>query len=134
MNILYIDDDVEDREIFRDALACINPDFVLNTANDGLEGLKVLEELTLRPDLIFLDINMPRMNGRQFLIRLREIVGLRTIPVIIYSTTSRKGEIDSFKKLGARDFIIKPSDFQKLQVMLSDILIQYADTLTKNWH
>jgi CheY-like chemotaxis protein len=122
MNILYIDDDLEDLEIFQDALAVIDPHIVLNTAKDGLEGLKILEELTVRPDLIFVDINMPRMNGKQFLIQLRKTLGLRTIPVIIYSTSSHKEEMDSFKKLGAHKFVIKPSDFENLKRLLRNII------------
>lgn len=129
MNILYIDDDTEDMEIFREALACVSPDTVLNTASDGLEGLKILEELTVRPDLIFLDINMPRMNGKQFLIQLRQTLGIRTIPVIIYSTTSHNEEIEAFKKLGAYKFVNKPADFAKLKQLLVNIITKEATCL-----
>lgn len=124
MNILYIDDDAEDREIFRDAVLSIDQKIVLNTANDGLDGIKVLEELTVVPDFIFLDINMPRMNGKQFLIEIRQTIRLRTIPVIIYSTTTQPGEIELCKKLGAKDFLVKPDKFERLRSYLTEILCE----------
>jgi CheY-like chemotaxis protein len=80
MNILYIDDDAEDREIFREAVQSIDPDIVFNVAQDGLEGLKTIRESSIVPDFIFLDVNMPRMDGRTFLNEIRKISMLHEIP------------------------------------------------------
>lgn len=122
MITLYIDDDLEDIEIFHEALLKVDPNAVFYTASDGCEGFKVLEQITIVPDLIFLDVNMPRMNGREFLKQIKEKTTYRSIPVIMYSTTSHQEEIRAFKKLGAYDFIKKPDSFEALQETLKGIM------------
>lgn len=122
MITLYIDDDLEDIEIFHEALLKVYPNAVFYTASDGCEGFKVLEQITIVPDLIFLDVNMPRMNGREFLKQIKEKTTYRSIPVIMYSTTSHQEEIRAFKKLGAYDFIKKPDSFEALQETLKGIM------------
>ena len=72
MHILYIDDDAEDREIFKEAITAIDPSYICNVANDGYQGLKALEEFVVMPDFIFVDVNMPRMTGRQFLLEIKK--------------------------------------------------------------
>src|SRR5688572_30884496 len=67
MTILYIDDDADDREIFMEAVKTISPEIVCYEACDGVEGLVTLHSLVIPPDVIFLDVNMPRMNGKQSL-------------------------------------------------------------------
>jgi CheY-like chemotaxis protein len=119
---LYIDDDWEDIEVFREAIASLDSQVLLYTAGDGVEGFQVLNELAIIPDFIFLDVNMPRMNGRDFLSRIKKTVRLRSIPVIMYSTTSQKDEIEAFKKSGAYDFIIKPNNFEKLHKILKETI------------
>lgn len=122
MIALYIDDDLEDIEIFHEALVSVDPAAIFYTASDGYEGFKVLEQITIVPDFIFLDVNMPRMNGREFLVQIKEKVTFRSIPVIMYSTTSHREEILDFKKLGAQDFIKKPDSFEALQETLKGIM------------
>lgn len=131
MNILYIDDDPEDIEVFREALISTDPMSVLHAASDGVEAFRVLGNLELLPDLIFLDINMPRMNGREFLHRIKQTVGLSSIPVIMYSTTSQKNEIEALKNAGAYDFIIKPNNFEKLQTILRTLHMQWRSSTTR---
>jgi CheY-like chemotaxis protein len=111
MTILYVDDDAEDRELFQEAVHIIDPTIICNVANDGQHGLDTLEQLIVTPDIIFLDVNMPVMNGRQFLETIRKTIRLRSIPVVMYSTTSASKEISDYKSLGARDFVVKPSSF-----------------------
>ena len=121
MIALYIDDDLEDTEIFQEAIASVDPQIVFYTASDGHEGFQVLEQITVVPDFIFLDVNMPRMNGKEFLTQIKKKVILRSIPVIMYSTTSHKEVILAFKKLGAYDFIKKPDSFEKLRETLKQV-------------
>jgi CheY-like chemotaxis protein len=120
--ILYIDDDWEDVEVFREAITSVDSQVLLYTAADGVEGFQVLDQLAIIPDFIFLDVNMPRMNGRDFLSRIKKTVRLRSIPVIMYSTTSQKAEIEAFKKSGAYDFIVKPNNFEKLHKALRETI------------
>jgi len=122
MIALYIDDDSEDTEIFHEAIASVDPQVVFYTASDGFEGFRVLEQITVIPDFIFLDVNMPRMNGKEFLAQIKKKITFRSIPVIMYSTTSQKEEILAYRKLGAYDFIKKPDSFQALQMTLKQII------------
>jgi CheY-like chemotaxis protein len=124
MVILIADDDHEDCELFSEAINEIDPTIKCWIARDGRQALQFLnKELVLPPDYIFLDINMPLMNGRDTLIEIKKNTRLRDIPVIMYSTTSDTREIQGYYKLGAYDFLIKPSNFNKLIEALTSIII-----------
>lgn len=122
MHILYIDDDSEDREIFQEAITQISPTSVCNVATDGVQGLKALEEFVVMPDFIFVDVNMPVMNGRQFLEKVKSAARLRSIPVIMYSTTSFAEERNEYYKMGARDVLVKPNTFPEICELLRNII------------
>ena len=122
MIALYIDDDLEDTEIFQEAIKSVDPDVVFYTASDGYQGFQVLEQIAVVPDFIFLDVNMPRMNGKDFLTQIKKKVMFRSIPVIMYSTTSHQEEILAYKRMGAYDFIKKPDSFETLRQTLKDII------------
>lgn len=124
MLIMIVDDDSEDRELFREAIAEIAPSINCFSAKDGKEAVHVLtNELVILPDYIFLDINMPVMNGRECLIEIKKNTKLRHVPVIMYSTTSDTKEIKGFYSLGAHDFLIKPNNFVKLVEALGSIIV-----------
>ena len=124
MLVLIIDDDTEDRELFLEAVGKIDPSIKCYSAKDGREAIHVMtNELIVLPDYIFLDINMPVMNGRECLIEIKKNSKLKTIPVIMYSTTSDTNEIKGFYSLGAYDFLIKPANFSKLMDALASIIV-----------
>jgi CheY-like chemotaxis protein len=122
MSILYIDDDAEDREFFKDAVIAIAPSFVCHTAIDGTHGLKNLEEFATLPDFIFLDVNMPKMTGREFLLEVKKIPRLSTIPVVMYSTTAHSIEQKEYLKLGAHRVIVKANSFEKVRELVASII------------
>jgi CheY-like chemotaxis protein len=121
-SILLVDDDVDEHEIFTSALENVSPDVMLTSAASGFDALKILLEKTALPELIFLDINMPTMNGFQFLSELRQHENLKHIPVIIYSTTAVPETIERAKQSGAMGFISKPGDFSELEKILQEVL------------
>src|SRR5687768_3675924 len=110
MKLLYVDDDSEDKEIFSEALSQIDPAILCLTASDGEEGLAKLALLLTPPDFIFLDLNMPRMNGKEMLKELKKSPKFSTIPVIIYSTSLLKHDVLLLNELGAYMCFEKPSD------------------------
>lgn len=114
MVVLNVDDDQEDREFFCDALREIDSTITCLVAGSGMDALSLLGELSALPDYIFLDINMPMMDGKQFLKILKTIPEFRSIPVIMYSTSTDTREIKECYKLGAEDFLIKPHSYEKL--------------------
>lgn len=114
---LLVDDDADDAAIFYEALVRTNSNIEFYRAENGLESFQVLSEH--RPDVIFLDINMPKMGGWECLKKLKDSAEYSDIPVIMYSTSSIKKDIDTAYSLGASMFITKPEDFTELVAILS---------------
>ena len=106
-----IDDDADDQEIFLTVLEEIVPSIRCFTASNGQEAIDKLTSAEFKPDLIFLDLNMPLMNGQQFLKACQRMERCRNIPVIILTTSSDRRSIEETKQLGARDYITKPDKF-----------------------
>ncbi len=122
--IFLIDDDIDDQELFIEAVHELDAEINCVCASNGEEGLAILEGLqTKLPDLIFLDLNMPRLNGKQCLVRLKTNTKLRHIPVVMYTTSSQESDAHESLKLGAVNFITKPSSFRELCEKLEDILL-----------
>lgn len=111
-----IDNDEEDQEIFSMALKDANPAIHCSFANDGPDALQQLSTHTpsLIPSLIFIDMNMPFMDGIQCLQEIKKLQHLKNIPVYIYSTSADPAAVASVKKAGANDFIVKPASLKKL--------------------
>lgn len=127
---MIIDDDVDDQELFVEAIAELNAPFSCETASNGEDGLQKLGDSSYQlPDLIFLDLNMPRLNGKQCLERIKSSVKLRDIPVIIYSTSSQDNDVRDCIALGAVHFLTKPSSFNELCRSLSEILLDQKFTI-----
>jgi CheY-like chemotaxis protein len=119
--ILLIDDDIDDQVYFRDAINEISPQIFCEIANNGKEALLQMETAPL-PELIFLDLNMPIMNGYEFLTSLRRSSHFNNIPVVILTTSRSNLDIEQSKKLGASLFFTKPSNFGLLVNKLKSIL------------
>ncbi len=120
--VLLIDDDEDDQEIFLMAIKEIAPSVECVTLSSARSALTQLETHALTADIIFLDLNMPIMNGQQFLSELHKRNALSQIPVIILSTSSNIKTINETKALGAKNFITKPSNFKELKHVLFKVL------------
>jgi DNA-binding response OmpR family regulator len=112
MWVLNVDDDLDDCEMFCDAIHEINPRIDCVTRNCAEDALNLLNITNTLPEYIFLDINMPRMDGIECLKTIKRNNRLADIPVIILSTTRNHNEIADVKKLGA-DFLAKESGYRK---------------------
>ena len=111
-SLFLIDDDPDDQHVFAEALSEIDTSVRLFTASNGLEALETLRQSTTSlPDLIFLDLNMPKMNGKQFLKEIKNDPRLQHIPVVIYTTSSAKADKEESLQLGATGFIVKPDSY-----------------------
>jgi CheY-like chemotaxis protein len=122
MTLLYIDDDPEDKEFFQEAVRQLDPSIQCYTAKDGLEGMTALEEMMVRPDYIFVDMNMPVMNGRQFLLEIKQKIRVRSIPVVIYTTTAHPGDQETFQELGAFKVLVKPNSMQEIARLVNSVI------------
>ena len=121
-NLLLIDDDEDDQEIFLAALNEISASVKCSAFSAAREALSMLISKEINPEVIFLDLNMPVMNGQQFLVEIKKIKELENIPIIIFSTSSHPGTIQLTKELGAADFITKPNNFDGLINILKPII------------
>lgn len=129
-NILMIDDDEDDQEFFVTAIDQLSKEVTCTAISKASEALQKLKEQVLKPDLIFLDLNMPVMNGQQFLIEIKKDPELQNIPIIILSTSSHETTIKSMKELGAKNFITKPDSFDKLVLLLTPF-VHHIETASK---
>ena len=124
LSFFLIDDDLDDQEIFVLAIEDIDTSIHCKTASDGCEALNILKENeNFIPDYIFLDLNMPRVNGRECLVEMRKIPRLKSIPIYIYSTSSSEKDRIETLSLGATGFITKPNSIDELVRILSDITL-----------
>jgi len=117
-----VDDDPDDQELFVEALQGLDEFCKCETAFNGQDALDKLNKMPSVPDFIFLDLNMPRMNGKQFLAEIKKAKTLQDIPVIIYSTSTDKKDILDTIELGAIYFLEKPNRFNDLTKALSNII------------
>jgi len=116
-----IDDDADDQEIFAMALENLGKDIRCIMAKNGEDGISKLNGSKSVPDVIFLDLNMPRMNGIECLKEIKKLEHLRATRVIIYSTSDGNEMRDLTLRLGADDFILKPSNISTLTQVLTEI-------------
>lgn len=123
LTLLFIDDDTDDQEIFSFALQKVDSSIRCIISGDCKEALeKITSDKTFIPDFIFLDLNMPRIGGRQCLAEIKKIPRLAHVPVIIYTTSNEQRDKEETKKLGANYFLTKPTDISKLINALKKIL------------
>ena len=118
--ILLVDDDEDDRDVFCDMVEEIDPTLSCTTAIDGLDALELLNKTS--PDLIFLDMNMPRLNGKQMMFKIKSNPLWNNIPVVIYSTSRLAKDISEMTDAGAIDFISKPPEAKDLKNAISTII------------
>lgn len=120
--ILLADDDKDDREIFSEALASVDADVLYEGVEDGGEAIEALSDPPNRPNIIFLDINMPVMNGWDVLKKLKDDSTYGDIPVIVYSTSSGEKEKKIAFDLGALCFVTKPDSVKLIKAMLEIVI------------
>ncbi len=113
MIVLYAEDDIEDFDLFKDIVQKINPAVTVINVRNGAEAMQYLENSTILPDLVFLDINMPTMDGKSCLKHIKKDERFKDVPVIIYSTSSSKQDVELCSQLGALEYIQKPYIFEQ---------------------
>ena len=121
--VFLADDDEDDRDIFMDAIRDVDGSIECRFASNGEMALQTLDnDILQKPELIFLDLNMPKINGKQLLRELKKVDGLRDIPVIMYSTFFTEKDREEVQNLGAVFCLIKKTKFSELSNSLRDIL------------
>jgi CheY-like chemotaxis protein len=114
LNILLIEDNRGDVRLVRESLAgCASIELVV--AMDGLEALKVLQDPGRRPDLILLDLNLPGMDGRALLGRIKSDPELRRIPLVVLTSSNAPRDVQQAYGLHANCYMVKPTDFSRFE-------------------
>ncbi|WP_291119904.1 response regulator [Flavobacterium sp. UBA6135] len=127
ISIALADDDVDDRLFFKDAFDELKINTIVNTYCDGEELMNFLNtENSKLPNIIFLDLNMPRKNGFECLLEIKKNKKFDSIAIAIYSTSSSEEDIENTFVNGANIYIKKPSDFATLKKIISEVV-------TLNW-
>ncbi|MBP1223815.1 response regulator [Flavobacterium sp. 1355] len=122
-NLLLADDDEDDCAFFKEALEELHLPVSIVTVNDGVQLMDfLLGNLDNLPDVLFLDLNMPRKNGTECLTEIKEIEKLQKLPVIIFSTSLDVNIVDSMYEKGAMHYIRKPGDFTQLKKVIGNAL------------
>lgn len=123
MTIILADDDEDDRLFFTDAFDELKINTRVSTYNDGVELMDYLNDVnSILPNILFLDINMPKKNGVECLLEIKKNERFRDIAIAIYSTSSSEEHIEETFINGANIYIKKPNDFQTLKKILADVV------------
>jgi len=127
--IVLVDDDEDDCMFFKDALDELSIAACINTMNNGVELMQFLESHTFNlPDVIFLDLNMPRKTGFDCLKEIKKNDQLKQLKVVIYSTSSNQDMIDLLYNNGAQLYIRKPAAFKDLKTVIHKAILLSRQT------
>ena len=126
--IWVVDDDEDDQYFMRDAFYQLIPPIEVKSLYDGDELLSCLKEAKMLPQLVLLDLNMPRVNGFEVLSQVRAIPAYREIPIIVLSTSVDSIDKEKAIKLKATDALLKPSNLNQLFALIQQLVIKWEVT------
>lgn len=126
IEVLLVEDSPGDVRLTQEAFHGANPSVHLNIATDGTEAMAFLMNegayiQAPRPDLILLDLNMPRMDGRQVLAQIKQNGALRTIPTVILTTSDAEADIEKSYQLQANCYLRKPVELEVFERLVRSI-------------
>jgi two-component system, chemotaxis family, response regulator Rcp1 len=133
IEVLLVEDSPGDVRLTQEAFHTVDPTIHLNVAVDGVEAMAFLKHEgryadSPRPDLTLLDLNMPRMDGREVLARIKEDDSLKTLPIVILTTSDSDKDIARSYQLHANSYVCKPVQFTAFETLVKSI---YDFWLTK---
>ena len=121
MKILLVEDSPGDIRLTLEAFSEENPSADIFVVKDGVEAMAFLRSGINRPDLILLDLNMPKMDGRQVLAAIKEDESLQSIPTVILTTSDAEADIMKSYKLQANSYLCKPVEFSAFETLVKNI-------------
>ncbi len=131
MTVLYIDDDIEDIELFEEALHHVDPNIEFHSLVHVDEALDKLFNHSLIPDAIFVDLHLPKSDGLECVDSIKKHEHLANIPIVILSTTIGNRQVDDFNKLGVYYFLSKSALISKMEPALKVIIDSLCKGETK---
>lgn len=132
LRLMLADDDVDDCNFFKEALEELPLQTLLITVNDGEELMnQLLEKISNPPDVLFLDLNMPRKSGFECLVEIKEHENFKELPVIIYSTSLDKEVVNQLYDKGVQLYIRKPAVFSQLKNAIHQAITFLSESKTQ---
>jgi CheY-like chemotaxis protein len=128
LNLLLADDDADDCIFFKDALEELQVSAKLTTVNDGVQLMQLLSKNEVLPDVLYLDLNMPRKSGYECLAEIKLHEKLKELPVIIFSTSFDKDVVSLLHERGAHYYIRKPAEFSNLKRVIQKSIALIVET------
>ncbi len=126
LNILLIEDDMIEVMKLKRATGSLNLNHNITEANNGEEALKLLEQKDNFPDIILLDLNMPKINGIEFLKILKADDQLRYIPTIVLTTSSNQRDLLECYKIGIAGYVLKPLKYDEYVSKIEKLLSYWS--------
>ncbi|AIY14071.1 response regulator [Cellulophaga baltica] len=128
LHILLVDDDKDDCDIFKEALEELDVSYALTILHNGIELLEFLSsEEGSNPDILFLDLNMPRKTGIECIKEIKSSTSLPSISTVIYSTSYNTNVVDELYDLGAHYYIQKPSSYKCLKKVIEQAILLLSE-------
>ena len=137
VEILLVEDNPADVRLTREAFKSSKIHSVLNVVKDGVEAMDFLHRAgsftaVTRPDLIFLDLNLPRKDGREVLAEIKGDADLRRIPVVVFTTSRAENDIVKSYDLNANCYIVKPADVDEFFAVVRSAEDFWLSTATRS--
>jgi response regulator RpfG family c-di-GMP phosphodiesterase len=129
--VFYCDDDNDDLVMFEDVIRTIDPELVYKTSNDSEQALQLLLSGEIIPDVIFLDINMPKVNGIQMLESLKQDPRCTRIPILIYTTAAHTEDEKSFEAKGAAAVLRKIPELRESVHQVWEVLNRVLNSVSE---
>lgn len=126
--VFVADDDQDDRMLLKEALRDLDSDIQVKDFDNGVTLMDALLKQDELPNALFLDLNMPLMNGEECLSDIRNEPNLCELPVIIYSTYADDMKVDLIKRKGADLYLVKPVSYERLKMALHKCL-EYVEQM-----
>jgi len=121
MKILFIEDDIIETMKLNRTISKIELNYQITEAKNGEEALAILKSGDRLPDIILLDLNMPRMSGTEFLKILKEDEQLKYLPTIVLTTSENRTDLLECYRIGIAGYIIKPLKYEDYELKLKKV-------------
>ena len=134
IRVLLVEDNPGDVDLTRETLENSRPNLEISVAVDGVEAMNMLRgrgkhSAMMRPDVILLDLNLPKKDGRQILSEIKEDAELRHIPVVILTSSDAERDIAQSYAIGANCYVTKPVDLRAFQSVLGAVKTFWFDVV-----
>ena len=122
LDILLVEDDIDDVDLLKDALSENNVHYQMEVIMEGDKVYSYLQTIPNLPEIIVMDLNLPKTDGKEILLEIKSSFALTQIPIVILTTSSSKEDIEYCNKMGISKFITKPATIEGWNSTINSIL------------